>query len=553
MQNLSEFWRKARSRQKAIELAQSLRALRKVAGHIGKDVKPIYWKGMADATDHSILLDPDLLPESFPISYQNFDLLVAKVALGSLASTEYTDQVKEAVHNSFDALPAAAAIFLNDFLDTAEEIYIDAVATSSIWSFYLSVLWNHTLKGFERDPSLPPTAKSLLQVWKKKVILKQEPNELELNYEAPLKILETHSQPLRKLAEIPIPQKRIDKRSELYQQIWSELWEEISKWNLFQPNLETVPGSESPINVKTEEVQNAEDGSLSQDLANEISWILEEGEIDLTRELLAVTQDPTAKPLETSLKNGTALMNVQPDSAQVKRLRRIFREHVSQVRRARNRNTRRGLLEGKLDPARLYRVPIDGKTFKSKQAPGFEDVWQICIIADASASMTGKGGNMRPWRIAEKTFATVIQAAKEFKNRIDIYAYFEESKKCSLTRLYHGKKLYTIKPFGQTPSGQAIMAVATLLDRKYKKNMIIHITDGAPNSGLPLTDAVAYCEKKGIQVFTIGCGCTSHTQQFLKETFPPGCVYLMKSIDYLAEGLETLFKQRILHQENKLV
>jgi Mg-chelatase subunit ChlD len=169
-------------------------------------------------------------------------------------------------------------------------------------------------------------------------------------------------------------------------------------------------------------------------------------------------------------------------------------------------------------------------------------------VADASASMTGKGGNMRPWRIAERSFATVIQAAREFRNRIEIYAYFGKSKTCTLTRLYHGNRLYTITPYGDTPSGQAIMAAATMLDRKYKKNMIIHITDGAPNSGIPLKDAVSYCENKGIQVFTIGCGCTPFTQQFLKDTFPPGHVYLMKGIDNLAEGLETLFKQRILKQ-----
>jgi len=343
-------------------------------------------------------------------------------------------------------------------------------------------------------------------------------------------------------------QERRDRRSDLYQRIWSELWEVISKWELFRPNLDTVPVSESQVDIAADEQHGLGIGSFGRELANEISWIMEEGVLDLTGEILAAVQDPAAKSLETFLKNGSVFMDFQPDTAQVKRLQRIFREHVAQERRARNRNLRRGLLEGKLDPKRLYRVPIDGKTFKNKQAPGFDDLWQICIVADASSSMAGKGGNMRPWRIAERTFATVIQAAREFRNQIDIYAYIGESNKCTLTRLYHGKRLYTIAPRGDTPSGQAIMAVATLLDRKYKKSMIIHITDGAPNSGLPLQDAVNYCEKNGIQVFTIGCGCTPFTQQFLKESFPPGYVYCMKSIDYLSEGLETLLKQQILRQ-----
>ncbi len=548
MRTYSDYWRKNRSRQKAQELALGLRALRKVAGHIGKDVKPVYWKGMAEATDDSILLDVDMLPDRFPISVENFDRLVSKVVLEGLASMEWTDLVKEEIQKSVVDLPAAAVSFLIEFLEAAEEVYIDALAKSSVWSLYLAEFWSRTLDGFERDPLLPPSSKSLFQVWKKKAILGQKSEQLHLNYDIPLKILETHTRPLRELAGMFTTQKRKDRRSDLYKRIWSELWEEISTWNMFHPNLDTVPKSDSSLDISTNETQNLGDRALDSDLADEINWILEEGEVDLTGEILSMMQDPAAKPLETFLKKGSVLMDFQPDIAQVKRLRRIFREHVSQVRRTRNRNLRRGLLEGKLDPRRLYRVPIDGKTFKTKQAPGFDDVWQICIVADASASMTGKGGKMRPWRIAERTFATVVQVAREFRNRIEIYAYYGASKKCTLTRLYHGNRLYTITPHGDTPSGQAIMAVATMLDRKYKKNMIIHITDGAPNSGLPLMDAVDYCENRGIQIFTIGCGCTSFTQEFLKESFPTGHVYLMKSIDYLAEGLETLFKQRILKQ-----
>lgn len=546
MTSYSDYWRKNRSRQKALELAWGLRALRKVAAHIGEGVKPVYWKGMSDADDQSILLDADKLPDRFPISAENFDYLVGQVTLEGFASFERTDAVKEEVQKSIGKLPAAAIPFLMEFLDAAEDIYIDALAQSSIWSLYLAQYWERALSGFVKDPLLPPTARSLFQVWKKRAILGQEPEQVHLDYEIPLRILKPHTRTLRALVDYATPHQRKERRSRLYETIWSELWETFSTWKMLHVNMDSVPKSDTPLDVSTNETQSLGDQALDPDLADEISWILEEGEIDLTREILSAVQNSAAKPLDTFLEKGTVLMDFQPDTAQVKRLHRIFSEHVTQVRRARNRNLRRGLLEGKLDPKRLYRVPIDGKTFKSKQAPGVDDFWQICIVADASASMAGKGRNLRPWRIAERSFATVIQAARGFRNRIDIYAYFGQSKKCMLTQLYHRNRLYTITPYGDTPSGQAIMAVAMMLDRKYKKNMIIHITDGAPNSGLPLKDAVNYCESKGIDVFTIGCGCTPFTQHFLKETFPPGCVYLMKSIDYLSEALETLFQQRML-------
>lgn len=546
MKTHSNYWRKNCSRQKALELALGLRALRKVAGHIGDNAKPVYWKGMEGTDDDSILLDLDLLPDKFPISPEDFDFLVAKVALEGLAVTESTDQVMEEVQKSIVNLPAAAVPFLSAFLKAAEDVYIDTFSRSSVWSLYLAEFWNRTLEGLERDPLLPPSPESLFQVWRKKAILGQEPEQLHLNYYAPLEVLESLSQSLQELADMSTSQERICRRPDLYKKIWSELWEKISKWDMFHLNRDSAPKPDFPENVTADEKQSHEVSPLASELANEISWILEEGEVDLTREILSVIQDPAAKSLKTFLKKGSDPMDFQPEPEQVKRLRKIFRDHITQVRQARNRNIRRGLPEGKLDPRRLYRVPIDGKTFKTKQAPGFEDLWQICIVADASASMAGKGRNMRPWRIAERTFATVIEASREFRNRIDIYAYFGESKNCILTRLYHDNRLYTVTPYGDTPSGQAIMAAASMIDRKYKKNMIVHITDGAPNSGMPMTDAVNYCENKGIQVFTIGCGCTPFTQHFLKESFPPGCVYLMKSIDYLSEGLETLFKQHIL-------
>ena len=76
--------------------------------------------------------------------------------------------------------------------------------------------------------------------------------------------------------------------------------------------------------------------------------------------------------------------------------------------------------------------------------------------------------------------------------------------------------------------------------------MIIHITDGAANCGLPLSDAVDYCLRNNIDVFTIGCDCNQQTRDFLHEAFPPERLYFMKNIDYLAEGLERLFKQKML-------
>ncbi|MCP4646797.1 MAG: hypothetical protein GY852_03560, partial [bacterium] len=202
MSAYSDYWRRNRSREKAVELAFGLRSLRKVAGYIGKDVKPVFWKGMADANDDSIVLDAELLPNKFPISSANFDLLVGKVVLEGLSSVEWADGVKEEVRKSLGDLPDAALSFLNEFLDSAEDIYIDALAGPSVWFLYLAEFWKQSLDEPERDPLPAPSSKTLLQIWKKKAILNQEPRHRHLNYDEALKILDSYIGSLQELARI---------------------------------------------------------------------------------------------------------------------------------------------------------------------------------------------------------------------------------------------------------------------------------------------------------------------------------------------------------------
>ena len=349
---------------------------------------------------------------------------------------------------------------------------------------------------------------------------------------------------------LPCLSAKRERRIELYLDMWSGVCEIISKWEKFQLNPDVVklfdeagPKAELPdIKEAEEELEELATGALEWDLGEEVRSIMEEGETGLTRDIAVAVHDPESRPIETVINRGSIRSNVRPDELQIRRIRRIFREQETLIRRSRRRNIRRGLIEGKIDPRRLYRVPINERVFKNKQAPGSDYLWQICIVADASASMADKGEIQKPWYIAETTFAAIAAAATGFRNVLDIYAYSAEKNICTLTRLWHGGELYSVIPTGRTPSGQAIMAAATLLgkkiNRKQKKNMIIHITDGAANCGLRLSDAVEYSHSNNIEVYTIGCGCTPQTRGFLRESFPVGHVYFMKDISYLSEGLE---------------
>ncbi len=558
MTTYSRYWRKNRSRHEATELVLGLRALRKVAGHIGRNVKPIFWRGMVEEDNRSIIMDTDTVLGIYPISHRNFDILVGRVVLEGLASVEWTDWVSNKVMKNVTDLPDQARPYLESILAAAEDIYVDAMARPNVWTLYLTNLWKTQIYKEVRDPILPPSPESLVNIWRRRVLLKETPDQLHYYYDDPLDILMKYTGAIKELTSLSTPGARREKRVELYGKMWADVYASISEWEEFQQNPEAInmfddaaakgelPEMEDPRgDMEAEEDEVAPEG-LDPDLAEEVRSILEEGEADLTEDIIVAVQEPEARPMETLFRRGVAKSNVQPDELQVKRLRNIFKEQESLIRKSMRKRIRRGLVGGKLDAHRLYRVPINDKVFKNKQAPNNDHLWQIAIVADASASMAGKGGKNKPWNTAEKTFISVAEAAKGSRNLLDIYAYNAEKNVCTLTQLYHGGVLYSIMPAGRTPSGQAILGAAMVLKRKYKKSMIIHVTDGAANCGLRLGDAIDCCTNMGIEVFTIGCGCTKQTRDFLRGAFPPGHVYFMQSIDYLSVGIEYLFKRKIL-------
>ena len=559
MTDYSKYWRKNRSTHEATELAFGLRALRKVAGHISRDVKPIYWKGMVEEDDRTIIVDTDTVLGSYPISHKDFDNLVGQVVLDGFNSKEGSEGVSGEVMREMPAIKDKARPYLKAVLDAAEDIYIDAMAGPQGWSLYLNTYWQNQLSKEFGDPLMPPNPERMANIWKRTTLLKEIPDELHVLYQDPMDILMKYADEIKRLVSLPSRGERRDERVALYGKMWKTLYQSISEWESLQDNTEDaeqfdetgVLDEESemedmPGDVEMEEDEVPPEG-IDPDLSEEIRSIMEDGETDETQEIIVAIQDADPRPMDTVFRQGVARTNIKPDELQVKRLRNIFREQESLIKKSRRKRIRRGLVGGKLDGHRLYRVPINEKVFKNKQAPNHDYLWQICIVADASASMAGKGGQNKPWNVAEKTFVSVLEAAKGFRNLLDIYAYNAEKNICALTQLYHGGELYSVMPAGRTPSGQAIMGAAKLLKRKYKKSMIIHITDGASNCGMRLSDSVDHCQAIGIEVFSIGCGCTKQTQDFLRASFPPGHVYFMKSIEYLSVGIEYLFKRKILN------
>jgi hypothetical protein len=556
----SRYWRRNVSPHPPTELGLSLRALRKVAAHLGKNVKPVFWKGMQATDTNAISLDPEVVDPPYPIPAETFDLLVGQVVHEGLSSLEWREWVTGRVQSRVLDLPEHLAPFLQAFVQAAEDIYIAEMARPKVWSLYLSSFWNTDRMKNKRDPALPPSAESLAAAWRTRETRGHLPETLHPYYNDPLERLGDCARAIQELVLLSSHSERRERRVDLYVTTWASLQEILLEWEEF-PSLpdaislfdeaarpgrlpQPFPGDEE---TRESEWDGPEQGVGRQpEMAEEVMKLVEDKESDLTRTILVAVEDPEAGSMKTRVRPGTARMTVQPDPLLAKQLTKIFTEQETLIRRARRRRVRRGLIEGNLDARRLHRVPIDGKVFKAREPSTSEHAWQICLVADASASMAGKGARQKPWPVAEKAFASLAEASKASRNRLDIYAYHEERNQCTLTQLFHGGHLYTVVPSGRTPSGQAIMAAAVTLRERRQRSLLVHITDGASNCGARLSDAVDFCSRNAIEVFTIGCGCSQQTRDFLRECFPSDRLFFMQTIRTLPLVLERLLRQRIL-------
>ncbi|MBN1365063.1 MAG: VWA domain-containing protein [Syntrophaceae bacterium] len=555
----SRYWRKNCSRHEATELAAALAAMRKVAGHIGINVKPVYWQGMPASASNSIILNPADIRGTYPIPFQKIDLMVGKVVREAFGCIEWGEWVGEQVKQRASLPTEEMKDYLNSFISTVEDLYISELVRPTVWHLYLSKYWRSLIKS-ERDPSLPPNAASLASVWREIMFLHTSPDNLHYYYDDLIKVLQEYFETIKELKNLSTSAERRERRVEIYLEMWTRICSIIGEWEefVFAPdavNIELDDGNtikKPDLRLKKQEKRNPGDNmedkpaGLDEELAAEVSFKLEEGESDLTQHMSVAVEDPRAKAMNTIFTRAMAKCNLRANQSQVERLKRIFQTQKSIVKRARIKNVIRGVDMGKIDAHRLYRVPLDGKIFRRRDIIGSDYAWSISIVADASASMAGKGTIHRPWTVAEQTFVSLTEAAKGFLNHLEVFGYQEKSNQCNLIQLYRDGELYTITPAGKTPTGQAIIAAAMLMKKNEKKKLIIHITDGAANCGINVVEALEYCKKNGINLITIGCGCNVQTKQFLLERYPRGAVYLMDDIRHLSEGLEILFRDRLL-------
>jgi hypothetical protein len=573
----SYFWRINRSTIEYVELANLLLALRKIVGCLGLGVR-VEWIGdmplnpLASKKLEKIEIPIQLAMGEYPVPFYKVDILSGMVIHDALHLKEKTEQVAISLISRYTGI--RDRLILRKFFDVAEDIHIDGVAiingilgnyvrlyrkwfkeniNPSLYDYQAKIptaekliyLWedialdvilangdlevikiisryfqgNETLALDDLEDALPPESKII------KPLLEDALKDVNKFYWDPLKIL------LEKIYEIIITEG--ESRAKLYDCLWSKIQRYLFEW-------EEQFGPKEKIEVEREKNQTniPHFAPFDPELLKAVNSAIEKNSKEITLQIKDALDLMSARVNEkliysTIIEESNILPKYQPDPTIVGELKEIFRMHREDTLRI-----SRGLPHGKLDCSRLYRAYTTGLSFKQSDTIR-DDKWSITLLIDASGSM------ITNWSLIEKIFLAIYQAIIPYNHKLEILAYNEINEICILTRLFHHNKIFSIAPQGNTPSGEACLGAAKLIEGS-KRSLLLHLSDGLCNVGVGYNYAIDYCEKKDINLITIGKG---EKIRRLKEKYGTARIEIIDNYEELPVIIQRILRRKLLKRK----
>ena len=531
---ISSYWRKNISISESTELANVLRALRKVAGHIGQNVGRLEWVGMSHNQQSAIVLDPALVMGRYPIIPQKFDYLVGIVTHEAIHKTEWSDLVWKKIDETTKQMGFSQKILFQKIVFIGEDIYIDQISEKFVFGLYTRISRNIAMKkaSFKLKPDIISVDELVYLWWKSNWEDILDSVNFD-EYRKPLKILNELTGKLKSVHQNGgTVTSRCEERFHLYCQTWDEIKDIISSWTVIDNSYSWYPPSEVqerelPKKKKSKKV------ALNQKTIQEIETKLAFDSKDLTPIIRSIVGEDDEDVIPISRWDFNIPSNPVVDFHMVGRLKAIFQSYAD-----RKVLLNRGLTNGKVDKSKLYRAPINGRCFVEKQVIPQMD-WNICLLIDASGSMRGN-----KWRMIENTLATLHKAFLGFQIRLQAYGYYEADKVCMVSSLIKDRELLSIPPSGMTASGEAIIAAAYLMPRDSRRRFLIHITDGESNFGCDVQYGIQYCRAQKIHLITLGCG--YRDREVMKRQYGK-TIQFLDHFGQLPSTLENLLKWTLLY------
>jgi hypothetical protein len=529
---ISSCWRKNTSFRESIELANVLRAFQKVAGHIGENIGRIEYTGMS-SEGAAIQINPELVMGEYPVPPDLFDNLLGLVVHEALHKTQWSDHLWKLLEPEMAKMAPMEHLIFQRFVYTGEEIYIDRKAEESVFGLYTRVSREKEMRALDRKiPSSAPSVDELFFFWWTRHLQFTPAREKKKEYVLLLNGLDSLAGKLADTLLLPVGiDAKCRQRAHLFLNVWDLIRDEIQSLPIIKKQLHwfrTIQPPDAPNKTK----KSPGSLPLKASLALEIQTNLAIESADITPLIRSVVGGEDDRVVPMSRWDFNIPSHPVIDKRMVGRLKTIFQNYAT-----RKTVTNRGLLSGKTDQRRLYRVPLSGRCFKEvERIPSLD--WSVSLLIDASGSM--QGGK---WRMVENTVANIHKAFLGYGNRLSALAYFEVNGICMISKLLKENTLLSIPPSGQTASGQAIIAAALMIPEN-KNKIIIHVTDGESNFGCDLSYGIEFCKKKKIHLVTLGCG---YKERSIMEKQYKRAIQFVDHFEQLPNAMERLFKWTFLY------
>lgn len=548
---ISSYWRKNTSPIESAELAKLLRALRKVAGYLGSNIGRIEYTGMSSSNDSAILIEPEMVMGKYPVPSTKFDILVGIVVHEALHKIEWSDHVWKTLEPDMEKMPPIQRIIFQKIVFTGEDIYIDIQADQTIFGLYTRLSREEALRrdgsrinssNVSQKVSDDISIDELIRLWQSSQFQNIRNRMVLPEYNQPLlklDLLRTELFNIKKVSSSVL--NRCEQRTRLYLDTWEKIKSQIHNWRVIDKQLYWF--SENTISAsgkrQTTSLKDKKQTVLPSDLIQEIETHLSIDSVNITPIIKSIVGYDNDTVVPMSRWDFNIPSHPVIDKNMIGRLKRIFTNYA-----ARKVAVNRGLLSGKIDPRRLYRAHVTGKCFKEVSSMPCPD-WSVGLLIDASGSMRGN-----KWKMVENTVANIHKALTGYRNHLNAWAYFEVNGICMISRLIQENNLLSIPPSGQTASGQAIIAAASMMPKKIKRNILIHITDGESNFGCDVSFGIEFCKQQKIHLITLGCG---YRDKDVMEKQYNRAIQFIDYFEQLPQAMEKLLKWAFLYGDKKTV
>ncbi|MDI6741106.1 MAG: hypothetical protein QMD11_00055 [Smithella sp.] len=484
---ISAYWRRNTSTVESVELANLLGAMRKITGHLGCNIGTVSYAGLAGGGDSDIVIDPAEVMGRYPVPAAQVDQVAGIVIHEALHQVAWSEHMWCCLKQH--DLRQANIPRLHRLVETAEDIYVENTIRGNL-ELYLAAARD---KRFFVPSVSRPSVDALMKLWWT-VTWSKDGQKVDDIYKAPLEILKELTEHLKDVAlSVRGITQRCEQRAQLYRATWEKISPMLDELILLNKRLAWFPTSEARAAAYAKAPPKGAT-PLEPELKRAIEIQLAASSTDITA--LIAEAAGTKDVVPTSRWDFNIPAHPVIDRSLVGRLKMLFLGYSE-----REKITSRGLTAGRIDARRLYRAASTGQCFKATESRPAMD-WNVTLLADASGSMTGI-----KWRMVENTVAAIHKALVGYRNHFLAYGYFEMDGVLMVSNLIKGDKLLSLPPNGRTASGQAIIAAALSMPQDKRRKLLIHVTDGESNLGLPVQAGIDFCHREHITLITLGCGC----------------------------------------------